>query len=178
MNSRIPLFIAGGTAILMVVVLAFAFVLTPENQNPAFNVAVRFINAAGTGDDATAYPLLSDEMQAYVDENCPEGSVSACVLAYTPDTWGQLLHDEAAVFRRSIPDGDAWDVQIVATYEEEQGFAGVCIYHRMEEVAEDDWRVAGWSGFVSCDDADSGIQGLRQPDAPNRVVPGAESATS
>lgn len=173
MNSRIPLYIAGGTLISLVIVLLFVLVITPENQNPAFDTAVRFINAAGTGDDDTAYPLLSEAMQAYVDENCPDGSVSACVLAYTPEEWGALLHERAAVFRRSIPDGDAWDVQIVATYEEEQGFAGVCIYHRMEQNAEGDWRVAGWAGFVSCDDPDSGIQGLRQPDAPNRLVPGA-----
>jgi len=171
MNSRIPLYIAGGTVVALVITLIMVIAITPENQSPAVDVAVRFINAAGTGDDETAYPLLSEAMQAYVDDNCPDGSVSACVLAYTPAEWGQLLHDEAAVFRRQIPDGDAWDVQILATYEEEQGFAGVCIYHRMEQNADGEWRVAGWAGFVSCDDPDSGIQGLRRDDAPNRLMP-------
>ena len=149
--------------------IGLTLVLVPENTNPAFDVAERFINAAGLNDDDTAFPLLSDEMQAYVTENCPDGSVSACVLGYTPDDWGTLIGDGAAVFRRSIPDGDAWDVLLVATYQEGQGFAGVCIYHRMERNADDEWQVAGWSGFISCDAPNSGIQGLRRDDAPNRA---------
>lgn len=152
--------------VLIVALVGLTLVLTPENTNPAFAAATRFMNAAGNGDDETAFELLSSELQTYVTENCPDGSVSACIDAYTPPQWGDLL---SAVYRRSIPDNGAWDVLLVATYEEDQGFSGVCIYHRVEEVAPDDWRVAAWSGFVSCDRSDAGIQGLRRTDAPNRV---------
>lgn len=170
MKSRLPILIVGSALILIAGIVILSLALTPEKLDPAFDVAVRFMNAAGRGDDAAAYPLLSAEMQAWVDDNCPDGSVSACILAYTPLEWGTLLHDRAAVYRRSIPDGpSAWDVQLIATYEEDEGFAGVCIYHRMEEVAPDDWRVVAWAGFISCDEANAGLSGLRQPDAPNRA---------
>lgn len=170
MKSKLPILIVGGTLVVITAIVILSLALTPEKLDPAFDVAVRFMNAAGRGDDAAAYPLLTDEMQAWVDDNCPDGGVSACVLNYTPPEWGRLLHDSAAVYRRSIPDGaSAWDVQLIAVYEEGEGFAGVCIYHRMEEVAPDDWRVAAWAGFISCDEANSGLSGLRQPDAPNRA---------
>lgn len=160
-----------GVVTLIVVgsLIGLTLVFTAENTEPAFDAAVRFMNAAGTGNEETAFALLAPEMQDYVRDNCPDGSVSVCVDDYTPAEWGALVRDGAAVFRRAIPDGEAWDVLLVATYEEGQGFAGVCIYHRMEEIAEGDWRVAGWSGFISCDAPDSGIQGLRRDTAPNRA---------
>ena len=159
------------TLVAIVGIIGLTLVLTPENTNPAYDVAVRFMNAAGLGDDETAFPLLSPEMQTYVVENCPDASVSGCVLAYTPDEWGTLIRDGSAVYRRSIQDGDAWDVLLVATYQEGDGFAGVCIYHRMEDISDGDWRVAGWAGFVSCDESNAGLQSLRRDDAPNSVRP-------
>jgi len=149
-------------------IIALTTVLIPENK-PAFDVAVRFMNLAGTGKDEPAMALLSDELQAYVRQNCPEGSVSACIEAYTPSEWGGLLRDGAAVYRRSIRDGDAWDIQLIATYTQDKGFAGVCIFHRVEEIAPDDWRVTAWSGFIACDDANSGLPNLREADAVNRA---------
>lgn len=167
MKSRSIVILLVVTAVVIVGIILLTTVLVPENTSPAYSVATEFMNAAGKGDDATAFPLLSDEMQAYVTENCPEGSVSACIDAYIPAEWGNLL---SAVYRRSVPEGNtAWDVQLVATYEEGEGFAGVCIYHRMEEVTPDDWRVAGWAGFVSCDDPNSGLNALRRDDAVNHV---------
>lgn len=171
MNNRVLILIGIATVAVVVGMIYLTTQITPENTNPAYQAAVNFMNAAGTGDETTAYDLLSPEMQEYVDVNCPDGSVSACIAAYTPDAWGELVRDGAAVFRRAQRDGDAWDVQIVATYEEGQGFAGVCIYHRVEQV-DDAWRVAGWSGFITCDARNSGLDGLRQPDAPNRVMAG------
>ncbi|MDX2077909.1 MAG: hypothetical protein SFZ02_15885 [bacterium] len=157
----ITVIIAGG-------IIALTAALPPQNQ-PAFDVAVRFMNLAGTGQDEGAMALLSDELQAYVTQNCPDSSVSACIDAYTPSEWGNLLRDGAAVYRRSIRDGDAWDIQLIATYEKDKGFAGVCIYHRVEEIAPDDWRVTAWSGFIACDDPNSGLPNLRASDAVNRV---------
>lgn len=160
------------TVLAIVGMIALTLVLTPEKTSPAFDVAVRFTNAAGLGDDAIARALLTPEMQAYVDENCPDGSVSECILAYTPPEWGTLVRDGSAVYRRSIQDGtNAWDVLLVATYQEGQGFAGVCIYNRVEKIAEGDWRVAGWSGFIACEESDAGLQSLRRVDAPNAVRP-------
>lgn len=167
MNTRTVTIIIGATVAAVVGIILLTVLLVPENTHPAYAAATRFMNAAGEGDEAAAFPLLSDAMQTYVRENCPEGRVSACVQGYIPPEWGGLIR---AVYRRSIPEGNqAWDVQLVATYEEGQGFAGVCIYHRMEEVAPDDWRVAAWSGFISCDDPDSGLNALRRPDATNRA---------
>ncbi len=156
------------TLIAVIGLILLTLVLVPESNEP-YQVAVDFINAAGLGNDVAAYPLLSAALQAYVDENCPDGRVSGCILAYTPSEWGTLIKDGSAVYRRSVRDGAAWDVQIVATYQEGQGFSGVCIYNRVEEVEPDEWRVTAWSGFVSCDAPDSGLQGLRRADAPNRA---------
>jgi hypothetical protein len=165
-KSKAMVLIGGLTAVIVIALITLTIVLTPENLHPAFAAATRFVNAAGKGDDGTALPLLAGNLQAYVEDNCPAGSVSACLESYTPPEWGGML---AAVYRRSIPDGDAWDVLLVATYERDQGFSGVCIYHRMEETASGTWQVAAWSGFVSCDLPDSGIQELRRADAPNRA---------
>ncbi len=166
MKSRPVILIVIVMLIIIAGMIALTIVLVPENMHPAYAAATDFMNAAGLGDDDVAFALLSSEMQAYVLENCPDGKVSACIDDYTPPEWGNLM---SAVYRRSIPEGRTYHVALIATYEEGQGFAGVCIYHRMEEVAEDDWRVMGWSGFVSCDDSDAGLSGLRRDDAPNRA---------
>ena len=166
MNLRLFIILGAVTAVVVAALIALTLVWSPEDTNPAVDAAVRFMNAAGQGDDATAGSLLGEELAAYVAANCPDGSVAACIDAYTPPAWGDLI---AAVFRRSVPQGNTiWHVQLVATYEEEQGFAGGCIYHRMEEIG-DDWLVTAWSGFVSCDDPDSRIEGLRRDNAPNRA---------
>jgi hypothetical protein len=147
--------------------IALTAVLVPEHTHPAYAVAVEFMNAAGAGDNAAASALLSDGLRAYVAENCPQASVSACVDAYTPPEWGDLIR---AVYRRSIPDGDrAFDVLLVATYQEDVGFSGVCIYHRVEETAPDDWRVTAWAGFLHCEEPAAEITRLRRADAVNRA---------
>ncbi|TVR21584.1 MAG: hypothetical protein EA396_07615 [Anaerolineaceae bacterium] len=170
MNNKVLIAIGVVSLVVIAGLIGLTMVLTPENKG-AYNAAVRFINSAGTFDDEAAYALLTPEMQAYVDATCDDGRVSACIADYIPPEWGNLVRDGGAVFRRAIRDGDAFDVQLVATYERDQGFAGVCIYHRVVEIAPDDWRVAAWSGFVSCDEPNSGLNGLRQADAPNRVAP-------
>lgn len=171
-----PLAIGGITAVIAAVIIVLTLIFTPD-ANPAYDTAVDFMNAAGQGDDGTALILLSEQMRNYALENCPNGLPSGCIDDYTPPEWGGLI---AAVFRRAIPDGsDAWDVQLVATYEEGQGFAGVCIYHRVERNPNGDWRITAWSGYVSCDEPNSGLQSLRRTDAPNYVPPvvtGDESA--
>ena len=124
--------------------IALTVVLTPE-ATPAFDSAVEFANAAGSGDDITASSKLSPELLDYVRENCPEGSVSACVDGYTPAEWGSLIK---AVFRRSIPDGEnAWDVMVVSTYEQQQGFSGVCSYYHVASTGDNtEWKIDRWSG--------------------------------
>lgn len=168
MNRTALMIIGIVTALIIGGIILLTTILVPENK-AAFDVAVRFMNLAGTGRDDEALPLLSDALQTYVRDNCPNGSVSACIYAYTPTEWGRLLRDGAAVYRRSMRDGDAWDIQLIATYENDKGFAGVCIYHRVEQVAPDDWRVTAWSGFIACDDPNSGLPNLRSENAVNRV---------
>ncbi|NDJ62305.1 MAG: hypothetical protein GYB67_14355 [Chloroflexi bacterium] len=165
MNRRLILIIVGITAALAVVILLTA-ALVPEQLHPAFAAAVAFANAAGQGDDATAFALLGPELQAYVRANCPDGSVSACVNAYTPPEWGDLL---AAVYRRAAPDGpDAWDVNLVATYAEGVGFSGVCIYTRTEQIAPEDWRIVEWAGYIHCGDGRSRNMATN-PETPHRA---------
>jgi hypothetical protein len=148
-----------------VIILIFASLSLTPQTSPAFDAAVRFANAAGTGDDDTAFALLSPELQEYVRANCPDGSVSACVRSYTPPEWGDF---QSGVFRRAAPIGQHWDVQVIATYQFAEGFSGVCIYLRMESTAENQWQVTEWAGFISCGDGASRDMATN-PDTPNRV---------
>lgn len=151
-------------AVIVIVLLTAA--LTPESTNPAFAAAVEFTHAAGTGGDDMAFDLLAPAVQEYVRQNCPDGRVSGCVSAYTPPEWGDF---RSVVFRRAVPDGDAaWDVELIATYEEDKGFSGVCIYNRVEQDAAADWRVTAWAGWIHCGDSASRNM-ADNPAAPNRV---------
>jgi hypothetical protein len=169
-NPRWLLIVVGVTMALVVVVVTTAL-LVPQQTNPAFATAIDFSNAASRGDDEAARALLNDDLQQYVAQNCPDGSVAACIDAYIPPEWGGFLN---AVFRRAQPDGqNAWDVQLVATYAEGQGFSGICIYNRVERIpdetdAPDNWQVVRWAGWVSCDLPNSGLSSLAgDADAPN-----------
>jgi hypothetical protein len=168
-NKNIFLLVASLViGVLVVMLVALTVLLTPSNTHPAYAAASDFINAAGQGEENAAFALLNANMQRYVRENCPDGRVSACIREYPPPEWGKLL---SAEFRRAIADGNrAWDILLFATYQEAKGFSGVCIYHRVEQDSDDEWRVAGWSGFISCGEPNAGLQALRdQPDVPNRA---------
>ncbi|MFN8378331.1 MAG: hypothetical protein U0452_06620 [Anaerolineae bacterium] len=158
--TLIVLAVLGGVALVVLVTAA----LTPSQLNPAFAAAVEFVEAAERGDDESATALLSPELATWVTAQCPDGSISACVQAYTPEAWGDLI---SAVFRRAAPDGDAWDVDLIATYQHEQGFSGVCIYARMEPNG-DSWQVAEYAGFAWCGDPATRNMATN-PDAPNRA---------
>jgi hypothetical protein len=148
--------------------IGLTLLVQPEST-PAFDTAVEFMNAVGRGDDALASSRLSPGLLEYVSENCPEGSVSACVDAYTPPEWGDLIQ---GVFRRAVPiDDGGWDVLVVSTYEDAQGFSGVCSYFRVEQSdSAATWQITRWAGFISCDESNAGLTALRDnPDAPNRA---------
>jgi hypothetical protein len=175
MRTRIVLIGVGGVLVIAVAVLIA--LTSVVGLDPAFSVAVDFVEGAGTAAgasaDARVMPTLGDALQNYVENNCPDASVAACVEAYTPPEWGDML---SAVFRRAVPDGDdAWDVLVIATYEAAQGFSGVCVYARVERLASPDgdayngWRVARWSGFISCDEPNAGLSALASDDAPNKA---------
>jgi hypothetical protein len=167
MQKRVVILLGIAVFIGIIGIIVLIGVFTPES-NPAFDTAVKFVQAAGSGEDETAFSLLSETMKEYVRENCPEGSVSACVETYIPDEWGKFL---SVVYRRSRLVSSAWDVLLIASYEKGQGFSGVCIYTRMEQNEVGEWRVFGWSGFVSCDEPNAGLNELAEaPDAPNRVM--------
>ncbi|HEX2620779.1 MAG TPA: hypothetical protein VHL11_11545 [Phototrophicaceae bacterium] len=172
MRSRAVFIVIGGTVTVIGMILFLALFLIPD-ANPAFDVAVDFVNAAASGDDVIALPLLSPDLQTYVIKSCPDASVSSCVKSYTPAEWGDMME---AVFRRAIPDGDnAWDVLLFATYEKGQGFSGVCIYNRVERVSDaaetkERWQVTRWSGFIACKETNAGLSELRSSsDIPNRA---------
>jgi hypothetical protein len=160
-------FIIIGAVLLVsiVVILIATLAFIPQNANPAFATAVEFTQAAGESNDTAAMALLDARLQEYVRANCPEESVSACVRAYTPPEWGQF---RSAVFRRAIPDGAAWDVDLIATYEADKGASGVCIYNRVEQGEDGKWLVTEWAGFVHCAEADSRAMATN-PDTPNRA---------
>lgn len=149
-------------------VVLITALLIPEQTNRAFATAVNFVNAAGNGEDDAALALTGEVLGRYVANQCPQGSIAACIDAYIPDEWGDFLN---AIFRRAQPDGpNAWDVQVLATYAEDQGFSGVCIYTRVErdpQATEETWAVTRWSGWVSCDLPEAGLSTLRSRSAPN-----------
>lgn len=158
--ALIVLAVAGGVALVVLVTAA----LTPGQLNPAFAAAVAFVEAAERGDDEAADAIMSPELAAWASANCPNASISACVHAYTPEAWGSLI---SAVFRRAAPDGDAWDVDLIATYQHDEGFSGVCIYTRMEPDGAS-WRVAEYAGFAWCGDPATRTMATN-PAAPNRA---------
>src|SRR4051812_8302407 len=99
-----------GVVVIVVAIAGVAAVLvaarlTPQGANPAFTTAVDFVNAAGKGNDQVATALLSSRMKAYVTSRCPGAKPSGCLRSYTPTEWGGL---QDAIYRRSIPDGQAW----------------------------------------------------------------------
>jgi len=109
---------------------------------------------------------MSQSLRESVAEICPEGIPSTCIESYADDSWGGFM---SAVFRRAVPDGNnAWDVQLIATYEEGQGFSGICIYNRVELI-EGTWQVTRWSGFISCDLPTAGLQDLAEESAMNHM---------
>lgn len=166
MISRRSLWIGLAVVILAVaVVVVVTLALVPQETNPAFAEAVKFAEAVGKGDDANAYPLLSADMQQYVQRNCPDGSVSACIQGYIPPEWGEFL---SVVFRRAAPDGENWNVDLIATYEKDEGASGVCIVHQMRQDDSGMWRVARWAGYIHCGDPRSRNMAAN-PDAPNRA---------
>jgi len=165
MSRRNLVIIAGIILVSTLTVIIVTATFTPGSTEPAFAAAVAFMDAAGKGDDAAAEAFLSPDMLAYVAANCPNGSVSACVDQFTPPEWGDLL---SAVFRRAIPDGTNWNVDLIATYQFGTGFSGVCIYHRMEQNDSGAWKVAGWAGFIHCGDPAS-REMASNPDTPNRA---------
>ena len=172
MNRRTLLIGALVTAAVLITIILLTAALTPQQTNPAYAAAVAFAEAAGQGDDTTAGRYLGDDLRAYVAANCPDGRVSACVEGYIPDTWGGF---QSVVFRRAAPDVSrieagaptAYDVDLIATYAEDKGFSGVCIYVRMEQTVAG-WQVIRYAGFVSCGDAASRNMATNA-DAPNHA---------
>ena len=158
--ALIVLAVVSGVALVVLVTAA----LTPGQLNPAFAAAVACVEAAERGDDEAANAIMSPELAAWASANCPDARISACVRAYTPEDWGDLI---SAVFRRAVPDGDAWDVDLIATYQHGQGFSGVCIYARMEPNG-DSWQLAEYAGFAWCGDPATRTM-AGNPAAPNRA---------
>jgi hypothetical protein len=165
MSRRQIIWIALAIILSVAVVVVVTLQFTPQEANPAFAAATTFMNAAFQGDDHTAFALLSQLMQQYVNDHCPNSSVSACVKSFTPPEYGEA---DSAIYRRAAPDGGAWDVELIAVYPHDKGASGVCIYERMEQSPAGDWQVAGWAGFLWCGDGRSRDMATN-PDTPNRA---------
>ncbi|MEZ4671395.1 MAG: hypothetical protein R3E39_26125 [Anaerolineae bacterium] len=154
--------------VIIAIIIALVLIslsLTPQATNPAFDIAVKFANAAGKGDDAAALPLLSPELRAWVQENCQGGRPSACVQNYIPPEWGKLV---SAVFRRASPAGSNWNVDVITTYQWSAGASGACSYFRVEPDRNGTWFITGWAGFIWCGDGRSRDM-ESNPNTPNRV---------
>ncbi|MEP6985261.1 MAG: hypothetical protein ABI970_06680 [Chloroflexota bacterium] len=151
-------------AIIAVLVLVVVALTTPQT-NPAFEVAANFANAAGHGDDAAALPLLSSDLAQAVASTCKDGKPSSCVQGYAPPEWGALEH---AVFRRAVPDGAAWDIEVIATYEHDKGASGVCSYFHVSQIPDGQWKIDRWAGFIWCGDPRSRDMATN-PNTPNRM---------
>ncbi len=146
-------------------ILIFISALWVPQNDPAYNAAITFVNTAAGGSDNVEH-LLSPDLETYVAANCPDGRVSLCLQSYTPKEWGAF---RSAVYRRGAPDGvQARDVELIATYESGTGASGVCIYNRVEQGEDGQWRVVGWAGFIHCGDPASRTMATN-PDTPNRA---------
>ncbi len=165
MKSRIILAIGLTTFTVILVLLVVAIALTPQETNPAFAAAVMFVESAGKRADSAALALLDEPMQAYVEANCAEAKPSSCITSYTPPEWGKLL---SAVYRRSAPDGDAWNVEVIANYESGTGASGVCSLIHVTPDGSGGWQVSGWAGFVHCGEPESRNMDTNV-DTPNRA---------
>lgn len=154
-----------GIVILVGILILVAVALIPPQTNPAFDVAATFANAAGQGDDAIAMPLLTADLQQAVSERCAGGVPSGCVQSYPPPEWGKLIN---AIYRRSAPDGAAWDIEVISTYEKDKGGSGVCSYFHVVQDTDGQWRIDRWAGFIWCGDAASRNMATN-PDTPNRM---------
>jgi hypothetical protein len=155
----------GVAGIVVVAGIVLVTQLTAPQESPAFAVATTFVNAAENGDETTAFLLLSPTLQRYAQVQCPNGRASDCIQSYSPPEWGKLV---SAVFRRSAPDGNAWDVEVIATYEQDTGVSGVCSALHVAQNAEGEWQIERWAGFIWCGDpASRNMAG--NPDAPNRA---------
>lgn len=165
MSRRTLIILITTFMLIAALIIISSLALTPQETNPAVDVAVTFWNAAEQGEDAVALPLLSPVMQEWVAANCPNGSVSACIQEYSPPEWGSLL---SAVFRRSAPVGPIWNVDVIATYELETGVSGVCAHFRVEQTNSGIWQITEWAGFLWCGDATSRNMATN-PETPNRV---------
>ena len=154
----------------IIIVVTVTAIFVPAETNPAYTAAITFVEAAGSGNEAAARTVVSPQLIAYAEAECRDGRIVDCIADYTPPEWGDFL---SGVFRRAQmngPDDDrqsAWDIQLIATYEEGQGFSGVCIYNRAERQPDDTWQIVRWSGWVSCDRPDAGLAQLAAADAPN-----------
>ncbi|MCU0511640.1 MAG: hypothetical protein MUE40_03625 [Anaerolineae bacterium] len=155
-----------GLVAVSALIIAATAIFVPGSTHPAYEAATAFVNAAGRGDEAAALAQASPALRAAIAADCPGGRVSDCVAAYADPDWGRFLN---GVYRRAQPDGlDAWDVQIIATYQFGVGFSGICIYNRVERQPDDSWQVVAWSGWVSCSRPDTGLSALMQPAAVHR----------
>ncbi len=165
MKSRALLIIGGATVVIAALIVVVALALTPQETNPAYAAAVAFVNSAAKGDDASALALLDAPMQAYVAANCAGGEPSGCIRSYTPPEWGNMI---SAVYRRAAPDGEAWNVEVIANYEQGVGASGVCSMIHVSQEAGGKWQVAGWAGFVHCGEPESRNMDSN-PDTPHRA---------
>lgn len=167
LRSRTSILILVITVVVIVAILVAALVLVPTQTSAANQTALDFVNAAVQGDDAEALANVSEAIRAFAADNCPNGSISACVDAYTPDDWGAM---KTVVYRRSAPVGNEWDVDLIAHYESGTGASGVCIYARVAPLDDtgENWQVTRYAGFVHCGDSASRDM-ASNPDAPNSV---------
>ncbi len=165
MQLKRSLWIGLGIIAIIGVLVLVAVAATSPQTNPAFDVAASFANNAGHGDDESAILLLDTDLLKAVETLCKDGKPSACVQGYIPPEWGTL---ENAVFRRATPDGTAWDIEVIATYEKDKGASGVCSYFHVKPVADGQWRIDRWAGFLWCGDPRSRNMATN-PDTPNRM---------
>lgn len=165
MKKSLPLIIVGIiTAILILVVVTAA--LTPAQTSPAFAAAEAWGNAAARGQEAIAVQHEGEALREWAAVNCPEGRVSACVQALFPPEWGEFI---SVLYRRAVPDGDrAWDVELIGSFQRDDGGSGICVYTRVEQNDAGVWLVEAYAGWVWCGDPASRNM-ADNPDAPNRA---------
>jgi hypothetical protein len=164
MNSKWTVYIALGIIVVILAIIAATAFLTPDSYPPNA-AAINFARAAASGDEPAAVAYLSPDLQAYVAANCPDGTVSGCVADYIPDEWGGYRGLE---FRRAMPDGNGYHIDLIGFWEQDRGFSGVCVYLNVQPDGAGGWQVTRWAGWAWCGEPATRDMETN-PQAPNRA---------
>lgn len=166
MNKKLLIIFGGITALAIIGIIAATAAFTPSQTNPAFAAAEAWGNAAARGQEEIAIAHEGEALRAWASANCPNGRVSDCIRSLFPPEWGDFI---SVLYRRAVPEGNrAWDIEMIGSFQRDDGGSGICVYVRVEQNDAGVWLVEEYAGWIWCGDPASRNMAAN-PDAPNRA---------